>query len=311
MPSPTGPLIARQKGAAVLIAMLVVAMAAMAAGSFMFRSQVEWRRLENLTRVDQAKWVLRATDQWAAAVLRDDLLHSGVDHLGEAWATQLPPIEAEGYRISGRIEDQDGRFNLNNLVVNGQTDARQMEVFGRLLRVLRLSDGLAATLADWLDADDIPKNEGSAESEYYAGLSPPYQAANHPLVSVNELLRVKGFDRNVLSTLLPFVTALPNRTAVNVNTARPEVLAALVPGLSLDEAYALVAKRERVYYRNVQDFQQLLPSGLTLPDGVATVSSQYFLVRANIRRERMSVGSQALYLRGGQNSPTLVWRAEL
>lgn len=301
----------RQKGAAVLVAMLVVALAAMAAGGFMFRSQVEWRRLENLTRLDQAKWVSRATDQWAAGVLRDDLRQNSVDHRGEAWATQLPPVEAEGYRVSGRIDDQDGRFNLNNLVLNGEVDGTQLEIFVRLLRSLRLPEHLAVVVADWLDADDLPLNEDSAESAYYAGLTPPHQAANHPLVSVNELLRVKGFDRNVLSTLSPVVTALPIRTPVNVNTAPPEILSSLVAGLAVDDAYAVVARRARIHYRNIQDFQQALPGGLAVPDGLVSVSSQYFLVRVQIRHERMAVGSQALYRRGGQDSPTLVWRAEL
>ncbi len=300
----------RQGGAAVLVAMLVVAMAAMAASSFMFRSQVEWRRLENLTRQDQARWVLRAADQWAASVLQDDARHSSVDHRGEAWATQLPPVEAEGFRVSGKIDDQDGRFNLNNLVANGKINPEQLAIFMRLLRALHLPENLAVLVADWLDADDIPLNDDSAESAYYAGLSPPYQAANRPLSRVNELLRVKGFDRNVFSVLLPFVTALPSKTPINVNTAPPEVLAALVDGLVLDDAYSLVAKRERTYYRNIQDFQQALPYGLSLPGGLS-VSSQYFLVRASIRHERLSLGSQALYRREGQASPTLVWRAAL
>jgi len=106
------------------------------------------------------------------------------------------------------------------------------------------------------------------------------------------------------------VTALPGKTAVNLNTAPPEVLAALVNGLSLDDAYSVVAKRDRSYYRNIQDFQQALPYGLTASEGVA-VSSQYFLVRANIHYERLAIGSQVLYQRGGQGAPKLVWRAEI
>jgi general secretion pathway protein K len=301
----------RQAGAAVLLAMLVVTMATLAASGFMFRTHVEWRRLENLTRKDQAAMVLRATDDWAASVLHEDALHSSVDYRGEAWATVLPPVDAEGYRVSGRIEDMDGHFNLNNLVTEaGNIDPAQMAIFTRLLQILHLPGGLAATVADWLDSDDIPYSDDSAESSYYAGLQPPYRAANHALVSINELLRIKGFDRDALSALRPFVTVLPGRTSVNVNTAPPEVLASLVAGLSPDEAYALVAKRERSYYRNISDFQLALPNGLTSPEGIS-VSSRYFLVRATIRYERLAIGSLALYARGGSAFPKLVWRADL
>jgi len=304
------PFAARQGGAAVLVAMLVVAIAALAASSFMFRSRVEWRRLENLTRMDQAHWVLRAAQLWGAAVLLDDARHSSVDHLGELWATQLPPVEAEGYRVSGAIEDLEGRFNLNNLVTNGQIDNQQLAVFVRLLRTLHLPETLAVAAADWMDADDVPVNADSVDSAYYQSLATPYRAANHPLINANELLRVRGFDRNILSALRPYVTALPTRTPINVNTASPEVLTALVEGLSSEEAYTMAAKRERTYYRNTEDFQQALPSGMTAPDGVS-VSSQYFLVQARARNERLAIGNQAMYHREGPTLPKLVWRAEL
>ncbi len=301
----------RQRGAAVLVAMLVVAIAALSASSFMFRSRVEWRRLENLTRLDQAHWVLRAAQQWGASVLLDDARNSSVDHLGEIWATRLPPVEAEGYRVSGGMEDQDGRFNLNNLVLDGKIDDQQLAIFVRLLKTLRLPENLAVAIADWIDADDIPLDSNSVESAYYQSLPTPYRAANHALVNVNELLLVKGMDRNMLVVLRPYLTALPTRTPINVNTASPEVLVGLVAGLSSEEAYTMVAKRERVYYRNTQDFQQALPNGVTAPASGISVSSQYFLVQARARNERLAIGNQAMYRREGQDLPKLVWRAEL
>lgn len=301
----------RQRGAAVLVAMLVVAIAALAASSFMFRSQVEWRRFENLSRMDQAQWVLRAAQQWGATVLLDDARNSSVDHRGEAWATRLPPVEAENYRIWGLMEDQEGRFNLNNLVANGEIDKQQLAIFVRLLSALRLPESLAGAVADWIDADDLPFNSNSVDSPYYATLQTPYRATNQPLININELLRVKDMDRNTLAMLRPFVTVLPTRTPINVNTASPEVLVALVQGLSSEEAYSMVAKRERTYYRNITDFQQALPSGTTAPASGISVSSQYFLVQARASNERLSIGNQALYRRVGAALPNLIWRADL
>jgi general secretion pathway protein K len=208
------------------------------------------------------------------------------------------------------MEDLEGRFNLNNLVSNGQIDNQQLAVFVRLLRTLHLPEILAVAVADWMDADDIPSNTDSVESAYYQSLSTPYRAANHPLINVNELLGVKGVDRNILTVLRPYVTALPTRTPINVNTASPEVLTALVVGLSSEEAYTMAAKRERTYYRNNEDFQQALPSGMTAPAGVS-VSSQYFLVQARVTNERLAIGNQAMYRREGPALPKLIWRAEL
>lgn len=301
----------RQRGAAVIVAMLIVALAAMAASAAVFRNQVEWRKLENRADLDQARWVLRTAEQWAAAVLADDARNSSIDYLGEAWAQKLPPVEAEGYRLSGHIEDQNGRFNLNNLAATGKVDNRQLAIFRRLLKTLHLPEGLAANIADWIDADDVRLQADSAESDYYLKLDPPYRAANRRLVSVNELSRVKDMNQDILQTLRPFVTALPMTTLINVNTAAPEVLAALVEGLSLDQAYQLAATRDRSYYRNTTDFTQALPQGLSAPADLISVSSSYFLVTANATHGRISLGSRALLQRGGPSVPSLIWRTSL
>ena len=300
-----------QRGAAVIVAMLIVALAAIAASSLAFRNQIEWRKLENRADLDQARWVLRTADQWAASVLADDARNSSVDYLGEGWAQKLPPVEAEGYRLSGNIVDQDGRFNLNNLAPGGKVDNRQLAIFQRLLRNLHLPDDLALNIADWIDADDVSLKDGSPESAYYLKLDPPCRPANRPLISVYALNRVKDMTTDSLRTLTPFVTALPTTTPVNVNTAAPEVLAALVDGLSLDQAYGLAAKRDRSYFRNTTDFTQLLPQGLAVAEDLVSVSSSYFIVTAQATHGRIAIGSRALLQRSGYATPVLIWRTSL
>lgn len=301
----------RQRGAAVIVAMLVVAMATMAAAGFLFRAQLEWRKLENTSDLDQARWILRAAEQWGATVLMDDFRNSSVDHPGEAWAQVLPPVETEGFEISGRMEELDGRFNLNNLVTAGRADERQSKVFRRLLGILRMPPELAENVVDWLDRDQEPLRPGGAESAYYLGLTPPYMAADRPLASVNELIRVKDMSKEILEQLRPYVTALPRGTRLNVNTATPEVLAALVEGMTLEEAHALVALRERTWFRDTGEFERALPHGLSVTGNLAATSSQYFVVLARARRGRVSVGSRALFHRNGPGLPTLLWRASL
>ena len=109
-----------QRGAALIVAMLIVALAVIATSNFVFQAHVHWRKLENATNTDQARWLLRAAEQWGATVLLDDALQNSVDHLGETWAREMPPVVAEGYHMSGRILEQNGLFNLNNLVLDGK-----------------------------------------------------------------------------------------------------------------------------------------------------------------------------------------------
>jgi len=300
-----------QAGAAVIVAMLVVALATLAASQFLFRSHIETRKLENLAHLDQARWVLRAGEQWAAAVLWDDARQNSVDHSGEAWAREMPPVEAEGFRIRGRIQDQDGRFNLNNLVRDGEVVPAQRAVFARLLQHLDLPEGLAGAVADWLDADDLAFDESGPESEAYRqagrGALPP----NRPLVNLGELMPVRGMTSEILAQLRPYVTLLPETTRVNLNTAPPELIAALAPGLHLDEAHALVARRERVHFRNFGDVANALPAGTGLNPDMVVFASRYFRVTAHARHGRVALGSQALFRREGREFPTLIWRAAL
>jgi general secretion pathway protein K len=204
---------------AIVLAMGVVALAAMAATAMMV-TQSTWSRAAELTAAHaQAQTLVLAGADWARAVLSDDRRLSNVDHLAEPWALRLPPMSVEGGELAGQIEDQQGLFNLNNLVRGGKVNAAQLAHFLRLLSTLGLPAELAGTLVDWIDADGEPQPQGGAEDDVYLALQPPYLAANRPLTDLAELALVRGFDDNVRLRLRPFVSALPVFTPVNVNTA--------------------------------------------------------------------------------------------
>ena len=297
-----------QRGVAVVLAMGVVALAAIAAAA-MLASQSTWSRHAELTAEHvQAQALVRAGVDWARAVLSDDRRASGVDHLGEPWALRLPPVPVDNGELAGQIEDQQGAFNLNNLVRNGKVSPPHVEQFRRLLQILGLPDALAASLVDWLDADSEPQPQDGAEDGYYRALQPPYLAANRALTEVAELALVRGFDQAARARLRPFVSALPRFTAVNANTASPEVLAAVVEGLGLDGARALVAQRERAYFRNFSDFFNQLPAGLMVPTEGITASSDYFLVSVRVSIGGAQARGTALLARGQPGWPAVVWR---
>lgn len=297
-----------QRGAAVIVALLLVALATIVAGNFMFRTHLHGRKLENAAHASQARWLLRAAEQWAAAVLQDDARQNSVDHLDETWHQEVPPLTAEGYRLAGRIFDQDGRFNLNNLVQAGKVDAAQLAIFRRLLLHLQLPAGLADAVADWLDADDEPLATDGAESDYYRRQSPPLRAANRLAVTLDELQHVRGMTPDRLERLRPFVSVLPRPGPVNVNTASPEVIAALSATLSLDDAYALAAKRDRAYFRNHGELRNAQGDKPGLDERHVAFTSRYFLVIARVSHDRIALESRALFERSGRDIPLLVWR---
>jgi general secretion pathway protein K len=298
----------RERGVAIVLAMGVVALAAMAAAAILV-SQSTWSRQIELTVYHvQAQAVLQAGADWARAVLSDDRRISNVDHMGEPWALKLPPMQVESGELLGHIEDQQGKFNLNNLVTDGKINLAQLAHFRRLLAILGLPDNLAFALADWIDADSQPQPQAGAEDEYYLKLHPPYLTANQPLIDVGELKLVRGFDDDVIARLSPYVSALPGFTPVNVNTARAGVIAAVVDGLDLGLAQQLVAQRDRAYYRSADDFIKRLPQNVEAATNDIGVSSNYFIATMRVTIGGAQARGEALLARGSAGWPAIIWR---
>jgi general secretion pathway protein K len=275
-------------------------------------SQSTWaRQLELTAEHVQARAVLQAGADWARAVLSDDRRVSSVDHMGEPWALRLPPMPVENGELTGQIDDQQGAFNVNNLVSDGKVNVAQLAHFRRLLAILGLPEALAYTLVDWIDDDSQPQPQGGAEDTYYLALDPPYLTANRPLIDVAELALVGGFDVTVRARLHPYVTALPGFTAVNVNTASPEVLAAIVEGLDLGSAQALVSQRDRAFYRNSDDFSKRLPRGATAAAEDIGVNSDYFVATLSVSIGGAQARGKALLARAGSGWPVVLWRKYL
>jgi general secretion pathway protein K len=299
----------RQRGAAVILAMLIVALAAMAAVSLLQQQDLALRQLTTARDYEQASWVLKGGAQWARSILWQDGRTSSVDHAGELWASGLPPTDIEQGTIGGEISDQQGLFNVNNLALEARASARDIDAFRRLLAAIGLDANLAQAIADWIDADEEALPEAGAEDEVYRRLPSPYRAANQPVVELGELLRVRGMDEASLARLRAFATALPRRTPVNVNLASPELLHAVVPGLTLEESRVLVAGRAKAPFRSLDEFQERLPRrDMKWAEGTLAVGSEHFMVRGRARVGRADVRMEALVQRDGANLPVIVWQ---
>ena len=309
--SPTRP---RQRGAAVILALLTVALVAGLAAAAVGDLGVAMDQVTGRHDQAQARQLARGAVDWARNVLAEDARGSTVDHLGEAWAVQVPPTPVEEGELAGEIRELSGRVNLNNLVQTDGPNALEIEQFQRLLASVGVGDAeaisLTAALLDWLDADDEPRLPGGAESSWYSAQTPPLRAANSPLAAVAELAQIRGFSPALVARLTPFVAALPAGSRINVNTAPAEVLVAAAPGLGLDTARVLVAERGRAWFKDVADFEARLKS--RSPDANPDISrlattSRHFLVTGRARFGVAMVRMEVLLDRS-QNWPTIVWQ---
>lgn len=294
-----------QSGVAVIVAVLIVALATSVATYVLWQQSLWTRQVENLSARAQGDALARAAAVWAAAILAED--DPAIDHLGELWARRIPAFAAEAAQLAGAITDEQSKFNVNNLAREGGVAPQDLVTFQRLLMAVGLPPGLAEAVVDWLDDDDEVMAPNGAEDPHYLALDPPYRAANRRVIDIAELARVKGFDAGVVARLAPFVTALPEETPVNVNTAPAQVLQALVPGLSAQDAARLVEVRTKRFFVSREDFLKALPQRPSAPiDAQIDIRSRFFGAEATVRLGRVFAAYRALLRRSERGLPAAI-----
>lgn len=277
----------RQHGVALITTLLVVALATTVAVAMVERQQLDIRRTGNQIQRSQALAYATGIEQWSAQLLRRDAEKSKVDHLGEDWATVLPPIPVDGGQLSGRLLDLQGRINLNGIVdANQQLIPLTYERLRRLLEKLEIDPDLALAIADWIDVDGDLRFPGGAEDNVYLGFERPYRCANRPFNDISELRLVNGITPEIYDKLLPHVTVLPDDKGINVNTASLEVLTSLANGISDSAAQSLLDDRDNAAFEDVGLFvANNALAGIDIDKTGLTVESHYFMVEATVLME--------------------------
>ena len=274
--------LARQRGVALLTAILVVAIATVIATNLLWLSTLDQRRTAAALASDQALQYALGAEAWVGDILRQDLEDSSdSDHLGEAWAADIAPLPIDGGFIHGGISDLQGLFNLNNLVDGGgDPDELMLTQFQRLLQLVDIDPSLAGGVVDWLDPDSETRFPSGGEDDLYARADPQYRVANGMITTPSELMAIYGFDAEMYGRLAPYVTALPRGTRLNANTAPQIVLASLSEDIDIGLAGSLIDERGNGAFASVQDSFEGLVSEEMLPliDGV----TEHFLLAGQV-----------------------------
>ena len=307
----------RQRGIAVIIALLLTTLAITIVASLFWQQQVQVRSIENQRLQLQKQWVLLGAIDWASLILREDAKYSRIDTLDEPWAVPLAEMRLDQYvengladtdisntTLSGSISDAQARYNLTNLCPHGIIDPVEVAAFKQLLNNVHLNPALAQATADEMAAAQKPPLANTAGGNNQSGPQPMN------LTQVDDLLAVPGFTPEMLDHLKDFVIFLPRTTPVNVNTAPAEVLSARIDGLTLADANTLVAQRSTASFRDISDFTNRLPRNPldALADTVAVMTT-YFLVNGKVRMSRAELEMQALIERNGTTTK-LIWIRE-
>ncbi|HUL94924.1 MAG TPA: type II secretion system minor pseudopilin GspK [Usitatibacter sp.] len=293
-----------QRGVAVLTAILIVAVAASTAALMLAQQSATLDQAALVAARAQADLYARAGLDWARGVLLQDMATAAsYDGLDEPWAEPIAALPVDRAIVAGAIADEQGKFNLNNLFAGGARSDADYKAFQRLLASLNLSPELADAVVDWIDPDSNLSGSGGAEDPYYLSLAKPYRTANEPMVQVEELYRVRGFDAATVQKLKPYVTALPAPAKVNINTASDVVLAALLPDVPADRIANAIAMRRTKPFRSADDIARWAGS----PRDALDVKSSFFSIRIQVAQDDVNLATDALVQRGG-GQVAVLWR---
>jgi general secretion pathway protein K len=291
-----------QRGAAVVMAMLVVAVTVTLVTGVFWRQNVIMRQAENELSYAQAKWLIRGAIDWAGVILREDARTSSVDHFGEPWAVPLadthlnPDDGRDPVYLAGIIRDEQAKFNLRNLAGPEGVIPRELAVLRRLLALVDVREVFAEPIAKRV-LTAVPGEGGRKQTAL-------------GLASVDDLLGLEGIGAAAIERLRPFVTVLPQPTPVNANTAPAEVLAARFENLALADSRRLVASRDRAFFKDRTDvLNRIEELKLQASDAEIAVATRFFSVNGTVSYRRARLQAEAL-LRREANQVEAVWLQE-
>ncbi|MBT2372654.1 type II secretion system minor pseudopilin GspK [Pseudomonas fluorescens] len=309
-----------QRGMAIISALLIAAVVAVIAGAMLTRQTVFMRSLEAEQLRIQGRWVLQGGLEISRQMLWDARQRDVLTRLDQPWARPIvgPKAANLGAAFEGRLVDEQGKFNLSNLVIRQQPDLAQLRSFERLCQLIGVDPGLSQRISQRVISsyDQRLSKPGSSGAGFNSGRDTSPGAdddvlpAKRPMLrSLEDLADIDGLGPRLLQRMAAYISVLPGNTWVNGNTASAEVLSAVVPGLDLSRARALVAERDGGrWFINRGDFVNRLRLPQVAMDEVQVgITSEWFRLHGQARHEQRRVTLDALLYRPEDRQPQVIW----
>jgi len=318
--SKAGKMVSRlgtERGTALVLTLLIITTLAGLTIGFSGESGVELTLAGYSRDSYRAYLVARSGIDAGMALLADDE-DLAMDSLNEDWArleflAALHGLEEEGITVSGGVVDESGKINVNLLRnEDGEIDEIREEQIRRLFLVLGLKDEMVNPLLDWLDADDMERQDG-AEAYFYQNLDEPYPCANGPFLTPGQIFLVKGMGklrRFEGKRLLDYLT-LYSDGKVNINTAPSEVLQSLGESMDAALAEAIIEFRRDEDFMSIEDLRNV--PGMSdevfaeMRDWI-TVKSSSFSMEFNVHCNGAVAGIRAYVAREGDKTRPIYWQ---
>lgn len=265
-------------GSALLTALFIMTLVAIVATAMTTRLQLDIYRTNLLVTHDKLYLASQAVQFWSFSELnnkKNSFSRSEKQGLVASYPDNLKTIYRD-VTLKGELYDLQGRLNLNNLI-----DIKRLP---GIIKFIKNSDeemdakrakSLALAIRDWISPYDLSQGKDTYMS-YYLSQNPPFYPSHQLMKSPSELRLIEGIDTKRYLNLLPFITVLPETTAININTASPAVLASLGDGISNEQVEQLIEAKGSSGAKDLNKLNPILQS-MNIPNGQVSVQSTYFL----------------------------------
>ena len=259
---------------------------------------------------------IASVEDFAIDMLRSNLSkNSYSSNHHQEWGQPIIKFPVGPYLIDSRLLDLDTKLNINNLIKKNQysiypsdIDYAQLQSFIRLFNLLNIDRNKIDSLIDWIDKDSEMYSSYGAEDRYYIQKSPSYRAANNYISDIDELFLIKGFDKEIIAKIKPYVTALPSGNLVNINTANEIVLRSLHSVIGPTFSDEITKRAKEKPFHNMNEFKNFLKKQLRLNDrdinqisSLTTTKSKNYAMEAKISYIKYFIEFETLIYRKKDN----------
>jgi general secretion pathway protein K len=277
-----------RRGSALLLALFIMTMVAIAATAMGTRLQLDIYRTRLSILSDKLYLASEAVIFWSMEQLRSNKRFISNSY---GQILQFPSNLAHIYpevTLSGEVYDLQSRFNINNL-----TEKAYKPLFLRLLdqRLPKLAPQQRQQIFDATLAWITQYQPGKGQEKWmniYTKIKPPYLPSCQPMDSVSELRLVSGISAENYRLLLPYITALPEVTPLNINSLPAPLIGVLGKGLKEGEIQDILRARGAHGFKNMGEASRALQK-LEVQSEQITVESKYYLTTAQVNLENLNL----------------------